>query len=1441
MKNPDYINLERTFKILLKDKSNKSFRLDSFNLIRTSTKSDLTWKNLLDQRLCVILAEAGSGKTSEFKAQAERLKKQGKKAFFIRIENITSHTFFDSVHVEREIDRWLDTLKNKDIPPEKAYFFLDAVDEACLKDPNAFFNALNVFARKVYNSIEHCSIFISSRPCSWKYEEDEKEIKTFFQDISLNVYVLQPLNQKQITKFCETLEVENYSEFLKDVNSSNLMSLASRPFDLTNMLNIWESKGVIESRSQLIEDSIELKLKDNPRRTATTFKQRMGYAKRLAASTLLTGNSAIKQGGHIEEGVLIAQDVMKDCTSQQIQEILSCAIFDDILYGKVRFRHRELRDYLAAKWFHECLMKNRREVEKLLFQTVFQEQVIPQLYVAILPWLALFDHSICQRVIQVRPEILLENGDSASLSLDCQKSLIFHIVERITNNTDLSKLTNFLPNVYRIKPELDDYLAEIIDQHLIKGKEPITFESSRVLNFLIQLVAQENLPKCLQLTSKIALDDQYDDDLRTEALGSAFLAGSVVTSLALWSQINLFPKLPKQFLREILNFSVQHVKGKEKQITSLLLTTFALVKIDQSSDFPYMVHNLLKMYVDDLDSSQAHSFLKELNKLVIEDIDTYFTPIKILEAQPKLISFQAWLMPIIVYIIERFITKEGHLSFDIEIFKALFAISANFYKPTFDEWKAQGDIRESLGEIKRQFSKQKELKLNFVKSFIHLFAPVEENLSFEEYNAFFNKLRGYDYFNFRGGCEDNNAQTNFTDALEYAQDNQNHILVRHFFLSIAIPSYHDNNCCDERKGKIEALIESEANFQGFKNWLKPLDVERFADVTSEETKSQIEQSKSEKQNRQAAIEKMLETVKKDPKLILMNGDELTLLQKELIRFVKSTTKKSQEFPDYSDWTALEEQTNTVVAEYYKMLLKQFWRKNKVYIEGNTYPHSYFIGLSGLDLEFKEQSAFLEKLSNDEVILAIEYAIYTLNKFPIWFEPLYLAHPELFKETICSYLESEQGLNLGLFSKILGHSPWLHQGIAPRLIELLRNNFEILSDYEILCLIAILVRGLDCLKDLTILIKQIAETEIQSSNSNEEKAFWYALLFESSPTNTIVAQFSAWILSFQKESAIEYIAIFLKILMEKDPVLFNCLTPEKPIHVLKELYILICEYFPFDEDIVHKSGICYHFGERDLIQKYRDKLFTIISESKTKDGFYALKDLADLPNTHTDRRIGLKRLAYDVATECASQELFLAQDIVPFEEKTIFQPKSIKEVYSTVISTLEDIKDHVEKGNFSPYKVWQTVCDEEEMRNLFAEQFYFRLQHFFIAQEYELANEQRLDLQVNYYNVKGSIPIELKMAQRWSGNELLEHLENQLIKDYLRHPSSPYGIFLIVNVADKGQKSWKINSKSVPIADLQETLQQFADNLISTIYSSENVQGVKVIVIDTLVRGTKFNR
>jgi hypothetical protein len=104
-------------------------------------------------------------------------------------------------------------------------------------------------------------------------------------------------------------------------------------------------------------------------------------------------------------------------------------------------------------------------------------------------------------------------------------------------------------------------------------------------------------------------------------------------------------------------------------------------------------------------------------------------------------------------------------------------------------------------------------------------------------------------------------------------------------------------------------------------------------------------------------------------------------------------------------------------------------------------------------------------------------------------------------------------------------------------------------------------------------------------------------------------------------------------------------------------------------------------------------------------------------------------------------------------------------------------------------------------------------------------------------VEHRVPIELKIAGKWSASKLRERLESQLTEQYLR--AARHGIFLVVNRGgSRDRRSWRVAGKSVNFAGLAEWLKKEAATLKA---GSAKVEGLEVVAIDLLVRDKEVRK
>ena len=147
-----YIDLNRNFVPIKKD---EEVNLDIGRYWGKHIGGWLGWEDLLDNPRVVILAEASSGKTTEFKEITKKLRSNGKAAFFISIEELADEGFEQSLNIGD-----LSLFEDWKHKFEDGYFFLDSLDEARL-NRKSFEKALRKLAQALSHSLQGCRFFIS--------------------------------------------------------------------------------------------------------------------------------------------------------------------------------------------------------------------------------------------------------------------------------------------------------------------------------------------------------------------------------------------------------------------------------------------------------------------------------------------------------------------------------------------------------------------------------------------------------------------------------------------------------------------------------------------------------------------------------------------------------------------------------------------------------------------------------------------------------------------------------------------------------------------------------------------------------------------------------------------------------------------------------------------------------------------------------------------------------------------------------------------------------------------------------------------------------------------------------------------------------------------------------------------------------------------------------
>jgi len=125
MKPKSFVNLNRRFRKFIPGEDPENAAFESYTASLLGHESGFGWEDLLTRRLVVVLGEAGSGKTSEFRERAKALQCDGKLSFFIPLDQLIHQPLFGVLSNE-ESEKFQSWLRGND----EATFFLDSVDEA---------------------------------------------------------------------------------------------------------------------------------------------------------------------------------------------------------------------------------------------------------------------------------------------------------------------------------------------------------------------------------------------------------------------------------------------------------------------------------------------------------------------------------------------------------------------------------------------------------------------------------------------------------------------------------------------------------------------------------------------------------------------------------------------------------------------------------------------------------------------------------------------------------------------------------------------------------------------------------------------------------------------------------------------------------------------------------------------------------------------------------------------------------------------------------------------------------------------------------------------------------------------------------------------------------------------------------------------------------------
>lgn len=1366
----DYVELHRTFRDVIKDNTfpNEDDVAESYAAYGKVLKDyALTWGDLLQRDAVVVLGEAGSGKSYEFRHQAEQLEREGKAAFFIELDRLATGPFEQTLSREsrQRLEKWR---RGKAI----GHFFLDAVDESKLHKTQDFYRALDVLVEQLPSRARGRSRFcISSRITGWNPDADEREVKErllknrmLAAKTELLVVQINPLTQEQIKTYAQHRRINPPEPFIAEVARCHAWSFVRRPVDAEDLIQYWLAKGRLGTLAELIEFNIGRNIvpseKDRNRALAED-RARLGV-ETLAAATILCKNLRFRcpPGSREDATALEAIDCLPgDWTAEEALRVLSLPILDGANYGCVRFHHRRSAEYLAAQWVRRCMGNgcSLQQLRGLFFEEIQSKWELRASLAPVLAWLCHgnypWNREVRCWVLQSAPDIHWSHGDPSALDVEYKRELLRELVSRYSErkrlwlDSDRNSLERFS------NPGLGPDITKWVQDKALS--EDLRIE-------LIRLVWVGELRNCIPDLMHIALDPSESENVRIYALiGLGDLKVSRIVAGPLCRHIlDAVSISQREGLHWVEALYPDHLSPEDA------LCVFGKVQWCEE-DGPLRYAILLQRTNTAARKALLQALVDSLPHPWRDGGEAGMVP--------------AWKTRLIEELADQLIEDEGVGEGDAPLIaEVLYCLY----------WLAE---REMIHEPEKIWQKTRQ-HLTIRRTYYWLCWERRTHSKWAPYHWMMNIVLG-------GGdliwlLEDVMTAPDH-EARQFAQGTavgllmgresrkaygrgMCHLLIH--FPSLMLRVIYSILLVRWRRFTLRRVGWGWRSFSG-----------RMRD-------------RWVRLNNWAYIREQILRIRQG------RADGL------LCRLVERPYCSSKDWRGF--WNEMKNTHGRLVVWAIRQRSKSLWRKDSppYYCEMEKPGRILLIygGLVGIHESIESGELDLNNLSSREVESLFRYSIYDWNGYPEWFGSFVRKHDALVAGQIEYCLNKEwirpdaDDTVLDMFQRLQFAEGGLIKLAIPHLIRLVEGG-EPATKRVLEMAWRIILNNSMGISGGDLRLSALVANKLPHYDQ-DSKTYAYALITWlyadlNSALEYVEAQENADPANVRKRMH----AIFAEYGDRSNDILArlwrnesNC-TEEPYVRYLRLLYRCVHPA----ADVPTPKG-CFSPEGPWAAQEYRSHTFSYIDKGKSAEAGDLLKKLAEDPDfaAYSDWFLSMRDMQLRLR---ADQLAWGPRNIAEFANAFVASPKNDFDLYRIACDRLYDIKHLVEKSDMSPRKEVRSDENEAAFREWLSRKLSeSNMTKYDIAQEPVLDQERRRDIRVSHPNIKGPVTIEIKKAGEWSGNKLFERLENQLFGQYLRDPDARYGVYLLGYFGL--QEHWQYDGRDLNWVELIVELQVKADEL-----------------------------
>lgn len=1367
---------------------------------RFGWRGSIAWDELLRSDRILIVSEAGAGKTYECQTQQIRLWQAGEPAFFLDLATLAGNSIRDmlSEDEEKRFEAWLRSQS------EVATFFLDSIDELKLTLGN-FDQALKRFNKALAGQLGRARIIITTRPVPIDRELIAKYLpipdsvlaeptaETFADMVMArgkekaednakskpwrNVG-LAPLSRDQIRNFAVLQGVPDPDALLADIHARDAEEFAERPQDLIELCSDWREHRRIRTHREQVGTNIATKLKpstERKERAELSQAKASEGASRLALAAMLTRKLTLRYSADADsvdasEAALDVSKVLPDWPADERVTLLERPLFGFASYGRVRFHHRSVMEFLAAEHLKMFLDRGVpiKAIKRLLFtETAQGMRVVRPSMRPVAAWLASSCDTVFEDLVAIEPTVALDHGDPQSLRPAQRIKALEAYVGRYGSGGWRGLRTPKI-QVHRFaSSELSNAVAKLWRTGI---------ENPEVRDLLLQIIGVGKLNECADIAYAVAMDGAQTDlernlaidalvqlnDMRLDAIGA-----SIESDVVRWPDTTARDAVVLLFPRHIsvvrLLSILQRVKENPRTVGSL---NYRLPRIIQSAD-------LSKEYIDNVRQG--------LTDLLVGGAT--WDPNK----YPHLRTRNPHLIPALIAACVR--QLEQGTRTEPWAMSCLFVIRHS---------TDRHDEGEAVAELQRAFA--------------DLPSDVREAIFWKE-DAFLAGLH-----------QSKDAWDRVFDISQNGgirlSDEKDAVWVRKRLSNSNEPIDHR-----EMMLWVEMVVLSHAgtNHKQVLENLRPLVADAPSLVAIIDNRLRPQEQSAELRRLEAENEKRAEHAKRREAKAHANW---AMFWQEIVRDRgKVFSPDRAENTAWNLWQAMERSGNESrasgwnrrffeaqfgkeVTDRLRETMMTAWRKDKPTLrserqpaEKNMFLTRWQFGLAGVAAEAEDQN-WAKRLTEEEAELACRYAPIELNGFPSWFESLVVEHPAVVDRVLGGelnhslreimdtneYSASLQNISHASAIVVALFVPSIRLWLTEITKAASKPNTP-LFELNLRQAVEILLRnGNDGDRRF---LEDTAKEWLSNGLAEPFAGVWLPVLLHLNPKEGIEAI----------ENGLDGVAVskcgsgvqlFAQLFGHGiGGVGFDLSTAAFTPQLLLRFLRIAYEHVRVADDAHHEGP--YSADPRDNAEQGRNTILSALLARSGTDGWAAKIELANDPlfAHFKDRAIAL---AQEKAADEADSASMTEAEFVILDNRGEAPPTTSEAMFALMRDRLDDIDDLL-RQDVSPREAWAGITEERVMRRELARELRNAArQNYTVDQESVTGDEKETDIRLRSTGSGQQAAIELKLGDERSGADLFNTLSDQLLTKYMAAEECRVGCLLVTIAQDRAWEHPKTGKK-----------------------------------------------